>query len=68
VLVEFFVILHVYTDKLTTNQPVLVGIIVFFGIFTPFVITNDFILDVVKGIQLHGTNGSDVIILGVGII
>jgi len=65
---EVVVILHVYADKLTFNCQVLVLVNVFLGIFVPFVITNDFILDVVKGVQIHGVSGSDITILGTGII
>jgi len=44
------------------------GVNVVFGIFIPFVITNDFIFDEVKGSGVQVNNGSDIIILGVGII
>jgi len=65
--VDFFVILHVYTAKFIFNAQVFVVVIVLFGMFLPFVVTCDLIF-VEFNINIQPVNGSDVIILGIGII
>jgi len=68
--VDVLVILHVYTAKLIFNHHVCDGVKLFFGIFFPFVVTNDCIFDDVNGndIGVQVNSGSAITILGVGII